>query len=611
MIRLAVCVMIVSGWTSWCLGQNIKRATYFDVEKTTLKEEYFVYDTLLNHLDGPYTSYYLSGNIKSMGQYGFNKATGEWEYFYENGNLKSAGSFFRGKTVGIWTYYYENGSKRSEGILDDNVKAGHWIYFYENGEIKNQGEYDAGVKIGSWLYYYENGSLKAKATYQNGSGVYKEYYMSGDLKMVGRNHLGKSDSLWTYFYQSGEKMAEGYYHDGVKTGTWKYYFKNGIVSAEGGFDKGNTIGNWIYYYPSGAKSSEGLKKNGMKDGYWKMFYETGETKGVGELNEGTGEYKEYYTSGKLKVSGRFKGDLNDGHWIYYDEEGHIEGMADFIDGVGNYEGFYLDGSIKMKGKISNGRRVGEWILYDHDGSIAGKYHPVYHEENEIWEYDQTISEIDANYEKPEYRFKNNKNRAFEEVVNEYKGVIIGGNPAFSLFGFLPLSLEFYLQERLGYELEYIHHRRPFYISHRGINTGDLYLNGGQLQVKQKFYMQDEQYGMLYWGQLIGAKHMRYSALPSLDLSTSTIEASEWDYYCGLIIGDRWTQNAGNAGLTIDIYFGIGLGYRDYQRNYSDRRFDPYFSDIHQSKAYVPVLFGLNIGYLGFKKYRTSPIPSRR
>lgn len=604
--------LLISTLSTNAYSQSVKRKTYFDAEKTVIKEEFFVYDTIRNHLDGSYTSYYLSGNIKSIGDYGFNKATGIWEYFYENGTLKSTGSFFQGKTFGIWEYFYESGSKRSEGILDDNVKGGHWIYYYENGNTKSEGEYVEGQKHDVWTYYFEEGGVKAKADFHNGSGIYKEYYVSGDLKMEGLNHLGKSDSLWTYYYQSGEKMAEGYYDDGIKTGTWKYYYKNGELSAEGGFETGNTVGNWIYYYESGAKSSEGIKKNGMKDGYWKMFYETGETKGVGELDEGTGEYKEYYTSGKLKVTGFFKDGLNDGHWTYYDEEGHVEGIADFNRGKGNYEGYYLDGSTKMSGKIENGRRVGEWILYDHDGEVAGKYHPVYPAENSLWEHEKEVTPSrKINYDKPDYRYKNKRSRFFTPVVNEYKGVIIGGNPIFSLLGFLPLSLEFYLQERQGFELEYIHHRSPFYNNHADIGQGSLYHEGSQFSLKQKFYYPDERYGMLYFGHQIGYRHLDYEALPDASVGQDIIRASETNYFYGVIIGDRLTQSPKNAGLTLDMYLGVGIGRRDYKKNYNDSTFDQYFSDINKSSIYVPVLFGINIGYLGFKKYRTSPVPSRK
>ena len=598
------------------LGQGVEKKTYYDPEKTVVKEVFYVKDTIQNMLEGKYVSYYLSGHVKSEGEFAYNHAAGDWVYYYENGNIKNTGSFMRGRSSGIWTYYFENGNIRSEGILYDNVKVGEWSFFYEDGSIKSKGQFVEGVREGIWNYYYEGGDLKAQANFNNGSGMYKEFFVSGNLKMQGRNHLGKSDSLWTYYYESGEMMAEGYYEDGLKTGTWKYFYINGNLSAEGGYEGGKTIGNWIYYYETGAKSAEGLQKNSMKDGYWKMFYETGETKGVGELDEGTGEYKEYYISGKLKVTGQFKEGHNDGRWIYYDEEGHAEGKADFERGLGDYEGYYLNGDVKMKGKISDGKRIGEWTLYKKNGEIAGKYHPVYEEDNPIFFHEEELPKPKENvgYDKPEYRYKNKKSRYFTSVVNEYKGIIIGGNPVFSFLGFFPVGIEYYRQERIGYELMYIHHRSPFYTGHTEVPNYDVFSNGFSLQFKQKFYSPDQRYGMFYFGHLVGAKFVDYHSrvLGGDGLgSTDVVSTTENSYYYGLIVGNRWTKHPGNAGLTLDVYFGFGVAGRNYTKNYDDPQYDSIFIDIPQASVFVPVLFGLNIGYLGFKKYKNLPVPTRK
>ncbi len=597
-------------------GQGIERRTYYDQEQTVVKEILHVKDTLENLLEGKYISYFLSGNVKSQGEFAYNKATGDWVYYYESGSIKNTGSFMRGRTMGIWTYYFENGNIRSEGILDDNVKVGEWSFHYEDGSIKSRGQFVNGIREGIWNYYYEGGDLKAQANFKDGSGQYKEFFVSGNLKMEGMNREGKSDSLWVYYYDTGERMAEGYYKQGLKTGTWKYYYKNGKLSAEGGYERGMTIGNWIYYYETGAKSAEGLQKNSMKDGYWKMFYETGETKGVGELDEGSGEYKEYYISGKLKVTGQFKDGHNDGRWIYYDEEGHVEGKADFEEGIGEYEGYYLNGDLKMKGKISDGKRIGEWTLYKKNGEVAGKYHPVYEEDNPIFfdEEEVTKPRQDRDYDKPEYRYKNRKSRYFTSVVNEYKGVIIGGNPVFSMIGFLPVSIEYYRQERMGVELMYTYYRSPFYLSHGDISNGEVFSDGFSLDLKQKFYSRDQNYGMFYFGHVLGAKFIDYNSYVMGDEgvgSREVVSSHQSSYYYSLMVGNRWTKHPGNAGVTLDVFFGVGVGSRNYTKDYVDSSYDDIFSDIQKSSIYPQFLFGINIGYLGFKKTKNLPVPTKK
>lgn len=600
--------------STWAVGQGVVLKTYYDQEKKVIKEIFAVDDTITNQLNGPYTSFYLSGTKKSEGYYTNNKASGDWTYYFENGKIRQTGSFLHGRTVGIWSDYFENGNLRSEGILSNGKKGGEWSYYYEAGSLKSRGQFDDEVRIGTWNYYYEGGGLKAQTLFKNGSGIYKEYYVSGKLKMQGMNKNGKSDSLWVYYFETEEKMAEGYFKNGLKTGPWKYFYKNGKVSAEGGYERGQTLGNWIYYYPNGAKSAEGLQKNGTKDGYWKMFYESGETKGVGEFDEGTGAYKEYYISGNLKVSGQFKGDYNYGKWTYYDEEGNVEGTALFDEnGKGEYEGYYLNGNVKMKGQLAQGRREGEWTLYKRNGEVAGTYLPVYGDNNPVFMKSETFVQQanDEDYEKPEYRFKNKKSRYFTSRVNEYKGVIFGTNPLYSLLGYMPLAVEYYLQERQGYEVIYTYHRKPFFESLENQEMGDLFSTGSSVIVRQKFYSKDQTLGMFYFGHLVGGDFIKHSArISDGGTSDSEIHSQENRYYYGVYIGDRWLKDPANAGLSIDVYLGVGIGIRDYSPQYSGNTYDSYFNDLNQSKTYIPIFFGINIGYMGFKKTK-NPIASPR
>lgn len=591
------------------LAQGILRRTYYDDEKKVIKEEFFVDDTIKNQLTGSYVSYYLSGKMKSQGHYAYNRPVGDWVYYFENGSIRQSGSFMRGKTIGIWTNYYENGNKRSEGILVKNLKAGEWTYFFEDGGVKSTGEYLDNLKEGTWEYFYADGVKKAQAIFQKGSGIYQEFYVSGKLKMEGLNKLGKSDSLWTYYFETGEKLAEGYYKEGLKAGPWKYFFKNGNKSAEGGYENGKTIGNWIYYYDDGVKSAEGLQKNGVKDGYWKMFYETGETKGVGEFNEGTGEYTEYYTSGKVKVRGQFKEDLNHGHWTYFDEEGNLEGEADFEEGVGDFVGYYQNGNKKMSGMITQGKRTGEWTLYKKNGEIAGKYHPIYEDESPIFLTAESLDDgRNKDYEKPDYRHKNKKLRYFTPRINEYRGVILGTNPVFSLAGFWPISLEYYMQERQGIELTSNIQRNPFFISDQEINVGDHYTRGTSWQLKQKFYSHDQKLGMFYFGHFVGMDFLTHYANTEITTIDTRAEAQENRFYYGLMVGDRWIRDPGNAGFTVDVFFGVGIGKRTYTPKYSDSSLDPMFEGINQSSTVFPIVFGLNIGYLGIRKIKNKPVP---
>lgn len=608
-ISFSILILIVSNHV---LAQEILKKTFYDDEKTMLKEQFYVSDTIKNLLEGPYTSFYISGVTKSTGYFTNNLANGEWKYYNETGRIKQSGNILNGQNTGEWINYYENGNIRSKGELQNNVKFGEWLYFFENQNVKSRGFFENNLKQGVWNYFYEDAQLKAQAYYEDGIGVYQEFYPSGRIKMEGLNKYGKSDSLWVYYFDSGEKLAEGYFKEGLKTGTWKYYHKNQNLASEGGYETGKTIGNWIYYHENGTKSSEGIQSNGLKEGYWKLYYEEGTLKGLGQFEMGTGEYKEYYNSGNLKLEGQFKDGLNDGHWNYYDENGSLEGEADFEKGIGKYTGYYDNRVKKMDGVLEKGKRTGEWKLYKKNGELAGTYFPLYEEADPIFLTAETIenSEEQRDYDKPGFRLKGRKLRYFSPRVNEYQGIILSSNPLLTLVGQIPISAEYFIQERLGFELTYRYLRNPFFESHNAFEIRKLFASGHSISFTNKFYSKDRKYGMLYFGQQLGYNNITHKvnivhqSVPlTANIETSTVSSNEQKWHYALIVGSRWMKNPSKPGLTFDAYVGIGTGRRIYKKNYTDSSLDPLFSSVKQSKSHFPFVFGLSIGYSGLRKLK--------
>jgi len=592
-------------------AQEVLRKTYYDDAKTIIKEQFYVKDTLKNQLEGIYTSFYISGVTQSTGNFTNNLADGEWKYYNETGRIKQSGKIANGKSIGKWINYYENGNIRSEGELNDNVKSGEWMYYFENEHVKSRGFFENNLKQNVWNYFYEDEKLKAQAYFEDDIGIYKEFYATGNLKMEGLNKYGKSDSLWIYYFESGEKLAEGYFKEGLKKGSWKYYHKNSQIASEGGYEEGEAFGNWIYYYENGTKSSEGIQKNNLKEGYWKLYYDEGTLKGLGEFEHGTGEYKEYYSSGNLKLKGQFKDGLNDGHWNYYDESGFLEGEAVFEKGKGTYLGYYNNMTKKMEGILDNNKRIGEWKLFKDNGKLVGTYYPLYEEENPIFLTSETIQNSNnrINYDKPGFRLNSKKIRYFTPRVNEYKGYIISTNPLLSLAGQLPFSIEYFIQERLGFELTYKYLRDPFFEFDTENRFEDLYAKGHSVNFTNKFYSEDQRYGMLYFGQQIGYDYLSHNVnvlsqqLPLLD-EVNTISSTEKRWHYALIVGNRWIKNPSKSGLTFDGYIGIGVGRRKYEAEYTDPSFDVLFNSVKKSNPYFPFVFGLSIGYLGFGNIKT-------
>lgn len=591
---------------------QVEVRTYYDDEKQYLKEILHITDSQSQVTTGDYVLHFLDSGIQVIGQYDMGQPIGTWEYYYENGNPKMKGALKDNTNFGKWKFYYENGEKSREGELYDGKREGEWIFYYESGLVKSQGSYVKSIIDGIWNYYYEDGKLKGQAYYENGTGIYKEFYHSGSLKVEGRNQNGKSDGLWKYFYETSELQSEGIFVEGVRTGEWKFYHTNRSIAAVGNFTEGRKLGEWQYYYDDGSLSSEGFEHNDQKDGFWKLYYDTGELKGEGTYKDGSGEYKEFHPSGRLKISGQLLNSRNDGNWTYYYEDGNLEGEASFKLGEGAYTGYYPDGTLKTKGYIKNDKKIGEWKLYNEDGQLAGFYKPIYEDDPPVYKTSETIDEDSerVKYEKPEYRFRNRNISYFTPTINEYKGVVLALNPLMSLIGSLPFSIEYYTQERLGYELQYILIRDPFFKSKSAIDLNKNYEHGFGIKFRQKFYHREGSFGIPYFAHELSYTGINHEAnvmdSTGFEVVKERIRANEKRFDYGITVGTRWVRNSGSGGYTLDVFLGVGIGIRDYKRKYnSNSEFDRIFRDVNQSKTSVPFIFGINIGFMVPKRETTS------
>lgn len=584
------------------LQAQIKQGKFYFDSDSTLISEVFHYSPKDASLRGSYESFYINGSLKSYGWYKNNLADSIWTYYYENGQKKALGKFRKGKPYGRWKYYYENGNLKSEGQLHGSEKHGLWTHYFENGNEKSKGNFDNNKKIKRWEYFYEDGSLKAHSDINNGVGYYIEYYPSGHRRMEGRNIDDKSEDVWTYYYETGEIEATGSFEQGLKEGEWTYYHKNGQKSALGNYTKGKQHGDWKYFHENGNISQKGQIVNDKKDGFWKLFYPTGEASSEIQFEQGDGEVVEYYPSGNQKAKGNIENGKKHGKWYYYNDHGQLEGEAHLEDGKGKYTGYYPDGTIKMEGQIQDEKRIEEWKLYNPDGSTAGTYRPIYESEKNIFNAritrDQTPKE---SLTKPDYHPIKRGLRYFLPRINEYKGIIIGTNPLWLLKDELPIAVEYYIQERLGHEIQVDIIRSPFFTPDRKIPEYQVYRRGTKIHLKQKFYHPDSPTGMIYFGHQLNFK---YQSNQVNHTDTLIIQQPkrfgnlvETAYGYGIFLGNRWMSDAGNSGLTIDMSIGVGVMARSYDKQYTSTQvLDNYFDQEIKSSLHFPITFKLNIGF---------------
>jgi len=583
---------------------------FYDFKKTSLKTECQVLAQNSNVRSGLYISYYANTAIQCKGRYVNNLQNGRWTYFYENANKKSEGEYLLSEKTGVWEYYFENGNPMQTGRLSANKKQGYWKYFYESGATKVEGDYLEDKCNGLWNYYNEDGTLKATCKFLKGRGFYTENFANGGPKMQGMLNDGGSDSSWVYYYENGAKKAEGLEKNSIKLGNWRFYTMDGALASQGAFEANQETGPWVYYHTNGQISSKGLMLSGKKEGVWQLFYDTGKFMGEAKFENGIGKYVEYYPTGKVKLTGFIEGTRYTGSWTYYHPDATIDGECYYVNGEGDYIGYYTDGSKRMSGRLKNGKKIGIWKLYDNEGNLSGLYRTYFEgEDSQLFADSSSITEaptLAANSPKTPAKMKMLRpirfSQFFKPRVNEKQAFILAINPLGPLFFQIPLSIEYYFDKRAGYEAGLIVTRKPFLGNHAqylGQFYGSSVSSGISLYVRQKLYFGRKKPDSFYfaqelrYGQISHREANKQGSGDSTIISREISTANETRYEISLLLGKRFFANMGSSTFTLDVFAGLGTGYRSvlYTKN------SVKISELPNNKVTLPVRLGITTGFV--------------
>ncbi len=582
-----LCLALVLGARA-AVAQGFTRRTWHDAERKHVKEFYQVKDTISNIAHGKYISYYLNGNIESKGQFTNNETTGIWEFYYETGNLKMRGILRQNANYGKWEYYYESGEKSMEGTLNGRKREGEWKTYYENGQLHEAGAYHDDKRVGFWKAWFEDGARRGEIDYDNDFGTYTEYYHSGKIAGVGPKAGARRVGHWRMYAEDGTLAAEGDYLNGKKHGVWTTYFPSGNVASKGQYVNDEPDGKWEYRFEDGKVSSSGEYLDGVRTGSWQTLNADGSLKSEAHYVDGAGEYREYYPGGELKVKGRIVDGKREGAWEYFYEDGRPEGRCEFKDDKGTYYGYYPNGNLRTKGTLEGEQKTGTWELYENDGELSGYYRPFYDDR----QLSNEIMALARASRKP--RSQGRKFTHFDARFNEFRGLIVAGNPVMMFAGRFPLGVEFYLQERLGHEFEFIGMRDPFFRADVNVPIGKVYDRGYSITVKQKLY-NEMRAGMWYFGHEIRFTNVGHFAnitfnqVPENFFTATAVEQRiEW----GVLLGYRIMRHNNAQGFTIDAFASANAGYRGFD---ADPNYATWFADLNQSRLSTSFHFGLNFG----------------
>jgi hypothetical protein len=305
------------------------------------------------------------------------------------------------------------------------------------------------------------------------------------------------------------------------------------------------------------------------------------------------------------MSGFISGNAYTGSWMYYYEDGSLEGECYYVNGEGDYLGYYQDGSKKMFGRLKNGKKIRVWKLYDNDGNLTGLY-KSYFDTDEIKSPSDSnklkINELAtvSHKAKTGTKFRFRYNQLFRPRINENQSVLINANPIAPIFNSLPVSIEYYFDRRVGYELGLIFIRKPFFDNH-SLYLAQLYNSsvqqGGEVFLRQKIYFGRKKPDTYYIGQELRYSLVEYQATNkgfSLDSSNNgkILAATEHKIEFSLLIGKRLFFNIEDSKFSIDVYSGIGIGYRYLPPN-------PYKNliyDLPKNQLSLPWRLGIMFGY---------------
>ena len=566
-------------WTSICQGQLLLQKNYFD-EQNRKVESVISISVNDSTLEGPYLAYYPNGHKKIEGFYRFNKADSLWTYYHDNNYEKAVGYFLKNKQHGLWQYYDSSGVKKREVTFKNGLKSGLYKDYYTVEKIKSSGKLLNGKKIGLWKEYNQDGVLNNTKRIQNDTVVVQRYfYSNGNIKRQGTKINKVSSGQWTYFFENGQVASDGFYKDNTKEGTWVYWNENGVKKAEGNY----TLGK--------------------KQGYWEFFDENGILKSSGDFSNDLGNIKAFDTAGNIQSQGSLLNGKKWGDWIYFDTDGEMIGKAVFENGLGVYKSFYPDGSLHTIGTLENDKKIGEWMIYDKKGNLQGKYTPFYQNSLGIQpqtDFDQIINP-NLESQNPDFLYKPDLNRYFNKRNQEYRGLILTSGLLNPLFNQISMGIELYFQERLGYEILYSYYRDPIFKKFSDIDDYKPYEYGHNLLFKQKFYQNDSDLGMPYFGHQISLtlhKHqlngLDQTALPFQPLF---IQCREISLEYGIYIGYKWMKKSDGKGFVLDAFTGVNIGMTKWEGLYGENiKYDDYFNDVKLESSLLTFNLGIMIGF---------------
>ena len=186
-------------------------------------------------LDGPATSYFESGQVKSKLTYRNGIPTGKGVEYFVSGNPHEETDYSNNGRDRKITRYQDAAGKlvQADEQYKNNRPAGTWRDYFPDGKALRKTETYGpnGRLVGDRITYFENGQIQNRQPYLNGflGGVGQEYFASGKLRKETTYVRSQIQGAFKEYREDGSLAVSGLYRNSRQSGLWTYYKEDGTI----------------------------------------------------------------------------------------------------------------------------------------------------------------------------------------------------------------------------------------------------------------------------------------------------------------------------------------------------------------------------------------------
>ena len=186
-------------------------------------------------LDGPATSYFESGQVKSKLTYRNGIPTGKGVEYFVSGNPHEETDYSNNGRDRKITRYQDAAGKlvQADEQYKNNRPAGTWRDYFPDGKAVRKTETygPSGRLVGDRITYFENGQIQNRQPYLNGflGGVGQEYFASGKLRKETTYMRSQIQGAFKEYREDGSLAVSGLYRNSRQSGLWTYYKEDGTT----------------------------------------------------------------------------------------------------------------------------------------------------------------------------------------------------------------------------------------------------------------------------------------------------------------------------------------------------------------------------------------------